>query len=335
MAYARELVAEAQKQLTDIKAIAGFPDPTTGVVEWKKPDTDGNIKDEKGNIVFTTSPEGKLVPVPREIPSREHALELEKTSGYPEAYFNDMAKAKNTAYYYIVFKPAPLSQEQINTLRESGVRMLKPVNPEDAAMLKNNDVGISDEKSVYAALIEEDSIKIVDTLDFVVSVNPRPQESNSGITLIEESDKYSYTVTSKDDYIWFLKEAEQAKDLAYLGDKLLPDGKRVKVLHYTLDYSKICSRADCSYDPHTIILGIDESNLPVVRINYNPKDGGGVMFQRGEIRNGQPLPSGQEGIQYGKLDPNAPQPKSIEEIMNFWTENLEQRPDFEATEIKE
>lgn len=63
---------------------------------------------------------------------------------------------------------------------------------------------------------------------------------------------------------------------------------------------------------------------------------GGVMFQQGKINNGnQPSPSG-EGVQYGKIDPNALQPKSIEEMMNFWTENLENQPqeqtdnDFEA-----
>ncbi|MCX6813063.1 MAG: hypothetical protein NTV77_01040 [Candidatus Azambacteria bacterium] len=194
-AYAKELVAEAQKQIADIKAVAAFPDPSTGVIQWKTPDADGNIRDEKGNIIFTTTPEGELVPAPREVPA----------------------------------------------------------------------VG-----------------QTITTKDFALS----------------------------------LEEAYQAKDLVYLGNKVLPDGKRVRVLRFTKE-------------GQTVILGINENNLPVVKIVYDGKTGGGIMFQQGEIKNGQPLPS-EQGVQYGKIDPNAPQPKSVEEMKNFWTENLEQPTDFKA-----
>ena len=190
-AYAKELVTESQKQLTDMKAMAALPNPLTGFIEWKMSDADGNIRDEKGNIIFTTTPEGELVPLSREVPA------------------------------------------------------------------------------------------------------------------------VSETITK--DFALLLEEAHQAKDLAYIGDKVLPDGKKVKMLHFTKE-------------GHTVILGIDENNLPVVKI-IDDGNGGGIILEQGKIKNDQPLPSGQ-GIQYGKIDPNAPQPKSIEEMMNFWTENLEQPTDF-------
>lgn len=190
-AYAKELVDLAKEQLTNLKAGAAIPNPTTGIVEWKTPDADGNIRDENGNIVFTTSPKGELVPVPREVPA------------------------------------------------------------------------------------------------------------------------VSETVTK--DFALLLEEAHQAKDLAYIGDKILPDGKRVRVLHFTKE-------------GRTVILGIDEKNLPVVKIVSDGNYGGGIILEQGEIKNDQPsFPSGQ-GIQYGKIDPNKPQPKNIDEMMNFWTENLENVP---------
>ncbi len=138
---------------------------------------------------------------------------------------------------------------------------------------------------------------------------------------VDGGTEVSSTVSS-DDYLNFLEEAKQAQDLAYIGDKVLPDGERIKVLHYTLDYSKLCSRMDCAYDPHTIILGIDEKNLPVVRIDYDPKAGGGTAFQRNGLK-----------------DPDAPRPQNIKEEIDQWTENLENPPqesqekidfDFEA-----
>lgn len=171
-AWAKELVGLAQEQLTNLKAVAAMPNPSTGFVEWKTPDADGNIRDEKGNIIYTTTPEGELVPMPYEVP--------------------------------------------------------------------------------------------------VVSE----------------------TITK--DFALLLEEAYQAKDLAYIGDKVLSDGKKVKMLRFTKEGS-------------TVILGIGENNLPVVKIVSDGETGGGIILE--------------EGPSSGK---------SVEEMMNFWTENLEQPKDFEA-----
>lgn len=203
-AYAKELVGKTEKQLIKSNAVAGYVEPTSGLFQWKETDADGNIRDEKGRIIFVTDQDGKLVPVPHELPDQD----------------------KNWS-----------------------------------------------------------------------------------------GEKMSFTFT-KELLLASLQEAQQAEDLTYLGDKLV-NGKRIKVLQF--------SDSKGAQVQKQTILGIDENNMPVVKIIYNDKGGvgGGVIFQRGEIKNGnQPTPSG-EGVQYGKIDPNAPRPKSIEEMMNFWTENLE------------
>lgn len=122
---------------------------------------------------------------------------------------------------------------------------------------------------------------------------------------IDGGTEVSATV-DKNDYLNFLKEAKQAKDLSYIGDKILPDGKRVKVLLYSLDYSETNTSPQ-----YAALLGIDENDIPVVRIIYDTKTMGGVMFEKSPV-------SG----------------KSVEEMMNFWTENLENQSqdqtDFKA-----
>jgi len=197
VAYAKDLVNKAEEVLNKSKAIAGYVEPTTGLFQWKEPDADGNIRDEKGNIIFVTQ-DGKLVPAPYEVPGQG---------------------------------------------------------------------------------------KVMD-----------------------------YTFT-KESFLNSLDEAKQAKDLTYLGDKI-QDGKRIRVLQFT------------DSKGNTTILGIDESNLPVVRISFNKNAGGGVMFQQGEV-NGNEIQR-PEGIQYGKIDPNAPKPMDLEQQIKYWTENLEQPTDFEA-----
>ncbi|MBU4299151.1 hypothetical protein KJ636_03855, partial [Patescibacteria group bacterium] len=324
-AYAKELVKKSAETLAGSNAvplptavtctIEGVPKGASGtteikdgkcVIQWVKPDDNGMVRDEKGNIIFTTTPEGELVPAPRPIPSLEQRLEqprpipdLEQRGGYPNALFNDMTKARNTAYFYIVIKPTSLTNEQIAILRDFGVRMLQLPSQDEITMLKNIGVGISDEKSVYAALIEEDQVEKIKKLDFVVSVTlPQVMEMN-GIDLNDAglSDELSYTVT-KDSFKSFLEEAKKADDLAYLGDKILSVGKRVRVLRFTDEKGS------------TVILGIDENNYPVVRLAYSA--GGGVMFGSGAI-NGQ-----------------TPSLFNPEETVNFWTENLEQPTDFKA-----
>lgn len=196
--YAKELVSLAQEQLTR-GGIAGFPDPTTGIIQWKEPEADGNIRDEKGNIIFTTTP---------------------------------------------------------------------------------NDVGSSDE--------------------------------------------ISYTFT-KDSFLSSLKEAENAKDLTYLGDKRVGDpakplsaiGRKIRIVQFTDNKG------------NTTILGIDENNLPVVRMSFNKTSGagGGVIFQpadKGSVPNGET-----PGINYGKISDGTPQP-NLEQQIKYWTENLEQPTDFKA-----
>lgn len=297
-AYAKELVTEAQKQLTDAKAMAAFSDPTTGIIQWKKPDADGNIRDEKDSIIFITDQEGKLVPAPYELSDQNKywAENLEKTGGYPNALFNDMAKAKNTAYYYVVIKPVVLSREQISALRTAGVRMIQLANREEIEMLKNKGVGISDEKSVYSALIEEDKIEAVKQLPSVVSITLPPVKSDGGGVILDVgSSDENYTFT-KDSFLSFLKEAENAKDLTYLGDKRVGDpakplsavGRKIRILQFIDNKG------------NTTILGIDESNMPVVKIIYND------------------------------IDPNSPKPLELEEQIKYWTENLEQPTDFKA-----
>lgn len=123
---------------------------------------------------------------------------------------------------------------------------------------------------------------------------------------------YSFT---KDGLLSSLKEAEQAKDLTYLGDKV-KDGKRFKVLRFTDNKG------------NTTVLGVDKDNLPVVRFSYN-KDGtsgGGVMFGQGQIMDGN-QPSKGEGFGYGKVDPNAPRP-DFEQTIEDWTTNLERPKDY-------
>lgn len=302
VAYAKELVTEAQKQLTR-GGIAGFPDPTTGIIQWKTPDADGNIKDAQGRIIFTTTPEGELVPAPREKPS------LESTYTPPEVIFDDMTEARNTAYYYVIVKPAALSQEQISALRTAGVRMLQLPSQDEITMLKNIGVGISDEKSVYAALIEEDQVEKIKKLDFVASiVLPRIKvgidEGGVDLNNVGSSDEVNYTV-SKDSFLSFLAEAKKADDLVYLGDKIISDDFaegsrliRIRVLRFTDEKGS------------TAILGIDESNLPVVYLAYT-KDGG-VIFGSGEINGKTPV-----GF-------------NLEDQIRYWTENLEQPTDFKA-----
>lgn len=332
--YAKELVSLAQEQLTR-GGIAGFPDLTTGIIQWKEPDADGNIRDEKGNIIFVTDQEGKLVPAPREVPATTYTLPkpipglAQNAGAYPNALFNDMAKARNTAYFYIVIKPAPLTNEQIAILRNFGVRMLQLPSQDEITMLKNMGVGISDEKSVYATLIEEDQVEKIKKLDFVVSVT-LPQikaginEGGVDLNDVGSSDEISYTFT-KDSFLSSLKEAENAKDLTYLGDKRVGDpakplsavGRKIRIVQFTDNKG------------NTTILGIDENNLPVVRMSFNKTSGagGGMIFQpadKGSVPNGET-----PGINYGKISDGTPQP-NFEQQIKYWTENLEQPKDFKA-----
>lgn len=143
-AYAKELVSQAQKQLDEMGVAVAISDGKTGVVKWLTPDADGNIRDEKGNIIFTTSPKGGLVPVSND-PSSLNGL-----------------------------------------------------------------------------------------------------------------------VTMKDEFDLVLEDASRAKDLEYLGDKVLPDGKRIKVLRFTKE-------------KRTFILGVDEKNLPVAKIVIYYDDKGNVV----------------------------------------------------------
>lgn len=209
-AYAKELVSETKERLIKSKAVAGYVEPTSGLFQWQETDADGNIRDEKGRIIFITDQDGKLVPTPREVPAA------------------------------------------------------------------------------------------------------------------------AYTLTAES-FLSFLEEAKQAKDLTYLGDKRVGDpakplstvGRKIRILQFTDEKG------------NTAILGIDENNMPVVKIVYNDKGGvgGGVIFQQGEMKNGnQPVPSGAsgEGVQYGKIDPNAPKPLDWEDHVKYWTENLEQPTDFNA-----
>lgn len=133
---------------------------------------------------------------------------------------------------------------------------------------------------------------------------------------------FNYAFT-KESFLNFLEEAKQAKDLVYLGDKI-QDGKKIKVLRFTDDKG------------NTTILGIDENNLPVMRISYGKNAGGGVMFQQGEIKDGNlSLPSGENiqksgGAQYGKINPNEFKQMDLEQQIKYWTESLEQPTDFKA-----
>jgi hypothetical protein len=200
--YAKELVGKAEEQLTKVKAMAGYVEPSTNYVVWKEPDADGNIRDEKGNIIFITDQEGKLVPAPREVPA------------------------------------------------------------------------------------------------------------------------VAYTFTAES-FLSYLEEAKQAKDLTYLGDKRVGDpshplsavGRTIKVLQFT------------DSKGNTTILGIDENNLPVVRLSFNKTVGGGVIFQPADRGS---APSGEApGVNYGKISDGTPQP-DFEQQIKYWTENLEQPTDFKT-----
>lgn len=330
-AYARELVKKSAETLAGSNAvplptavtctIEDVPKGTSGtteiknencVIQWARPDDSGVVRDEKSNIIFITTEEGKLVPLPREVPKQDRywAEGLEKAGGYPNAIFNDMAKARNTAYFYIVIKPTSLTNEQIAILRNSGVRMLQLPSQDEITMLKNIGVGISDEKSVYAALIEEDQVEKIKKLDFVVSVTlPQIKAGiNEGGVILDDDNSskgVDYTFT-KESFLSFLKEAENAKDLTYLGDKRVGDpsnplsaiGRTIKILRFTDEKES------------TVILGIDENKYPVVRLAYT-KDGG-LMFGSGAI-------NGQTPLRF-----------NLEEAIKYWTENLEQPIDFKA-----
>lgn len=144
-------------------------------------------------------------------------------------------------------------------------------------------------KQAWAKEIIEKSTEVVRTADALPSLAVTKR--------VGGATEVSVTV-SKDDYLNFLKEARQSKDLAYIGDKVLPDGKKVRVLLYTLDYSETNTSPQ-----YAALLGIDDDDIPVVRIVYDTKTMGGVMFEKGPS-NG----------------------KSVEEMMNFWTDNLENQP---------
>lgn len=152
-------------------------------------------------------------------------------------------------------------------------------------------------RQAWAKEIVEKSAEVVRTADTLPSLAVTKR--------VGGATEVSVTV-SKDDYLNFLKEARQSKDLAYIGDKILSDGKKVRVLLYTLDYSETNTSPQ-----YAALLGIDDNDIPVVRIVYDTKTMGGVMFEKGPS-------SG----------------KSAEGMMNFWTDNLENQPqdqiDFKA-----
>lgn len=185
-AYAREMVNNAMETLRG-KSSVPIADPTTGTVTWKEPDSEGNIRNEQGHIIFSTDSEGKLVYV-------------------------------------------------------------------------------------------------------------------SGGEVIE----YTFTV---DSFLASLQEAEQAKDLTYLGNKVIASGQKIKILKFTDEKE------------NTNILGIDKDNMPVVRFAYSKDGGGGVSsgVMQGTSSITDPDNPGIGGEKTGDdtvlID--------LEHQINYWTENLE------------
>lgn len=268
-----------------------------------------------------------------ELPSHQHRLKTALLSrhGFSERRSDNSGYYKKKTTMSIIRKFVPIGAiAVIAILIAGGINYFKNSSPVVDQQDGSGKIGfnISDIIAPRQALAKE----IVNASE--KTVNAAGTLSPLMVTRRVGGATETSLMVGKDDYLNFLKEAKQAKDLSYAGDKVLPDGKRVKVLLYTLDTTP--GEDDLKY---SVLLGIDRDNMPVARIVYDSKAGGGIMFQQGEIGGNQPLPSG-EGVQYGKIDPNAPQPKSIEEMMNFWTENLEnqqesrEKIDFDFEGIK-
>lgn len=114
------------------------------------------------------------------------------------------------------------------------------------------------------------------------------QRLNSNKTFIVDFEKFRES----------LKEAKEAKDLEYLGDKLLNDQKRIKVIKYT------------DKDGNLVILGIDENNLPYVKL---------IKIMNKELIDLDDL------VIYSSTETIYPDVLSnmhIDDLYKFWTENL-------------
>jgi hypothetical protein len=59
---AREVVNKAVEAVKSENSV-GFIDPVTGMIVWKGADPDGKIRDPQGNVIATTTPDGKVKPV--------------------------------------------------------------------------------------------------------------------------------------------------------------------------------------------------------------------------------------------------------------------------------
>jgi len=193
---AREVVNKAVEAVKSENGV-GFIDPVTGMFVWKVADPDGKIRDPQGNVIATTTPDGKV----------------------------------------------------------------KPVNEE----------------------------------------------------------KYVFTPES---FLSALEEAREAQDLTYLGNKVLPNGEKVKIFRFT-DKKGI-----------TNIVGIDKNNLPVVGFAYKIDKDSGPAFMteivgssesaEAEISiSGGTTEPGDSGGSVSDKVPSEDFIAKLQERIKYWTENLE------------